>query len=80
MFALADKHELEIHPLAMRAARRDAKLITNKVRKDRRANQLFLDVLCSPRDPELVLRWMNEASIFRPVHSGFRPGRSADAV
>ncbi|MEO0440417.1 MAG: [protein-PII] uridylyltransferase, partial [Pseudomonadota bacterium] len=64
MFHLADKHELEIHPLAMRAARRDAKLITNRIRKDRRANKLFLDVLCSPRDPELVLRWMNEASIF----------------
>ncbi len=64
IFHLADKHELEIHPLAMRAARRDAKLITNKIRKDRRANKLFLEVLCSPRDPELVLRWMNEASIF----------------
>lgn len=64
IFQLADKHELEIHPMAMRAARRDAKLITNKIRKDRRANSLFLDVLCSPRDPELVLRWMNEASIF----------------
>ncbi|MEP3224847.1 MAG: [protein-PII] uridylyltransferase [Parasphingorhabdus sp.] len=64
IFQLADKHGLEIHPLAMRAARRDAKLITNKIRKDQRANKLFLDVLCSPRDPELVLRWMNEASIF----------------
>lgn len=64
IFWLADNHELEIHPLAMRAARRDAKLIDNKVRKDARANKLFLDVLCSPRDPELVLRWMNEAAIF----------------
>ncbi|WP_430417714.1 [protein-PII] uridylyltransferase [Parasphingorhabdus sp.] len=64
IFWLADKHELEIHPMAMRAARRDAKLIGNKVRKNKRANALFLDVLCSPRDPELVLRWMNEASIF----------------
>lgn len=64
IFHLADKHELEIHPLAMRAARRDAKLITNKIRKNKRANTLFLNVLCSPRDPELVLRWMNEASIF----------------
>ncbi|VAW02471.1 [Protein-PII] uridylyltransferase / [Protein-PII]-UMP uridylyl-removing enzyme [hydrothermal vent metagenome] len=64
IFQLADKHELEIHPLAMRAARRDAKLITNEIRKDKRTNRLFLDVLCSPRDPELVLRWMNEASIF----------------
>ena len=64
IFWLADKHELEVHPLAMRAARRDAKLIDNKIRKNTRANKLFLDVLCSPRDPELVLRWMNEAAIF----------------
>mgnify|MGYP003638566930 FL=1 len=64
IFWLADKHGLEIHPMAMRAARRDAKLIDNKIRKDARANKLFLDVLCSPRDPELVLRWMNEAAIF----------------
>src|SRR5262245_63416929 len=26
MFAIADKHQVEIHPLAMRAASRDAKL------------------------------------------------------
>ena len=64
IFQLADKYELEIHPMAMRAARRDAKLIDNNIRKNKRANQLFLEVLCSPRDPELVLRWMNEASIF----------------
>lgn len=64
IFWLADKHQLEVHPLAMRSARRDAKLIDNRIRKDARANKLFLDVLCSPRDPELVLRWMNEAAIF----------------
>jgi [protein-PII] uridylyltransferase len=64
MFALADRHELEIHPLAMRAASRDARLIDNKVRSDPRANALFLDVLTSPRDPEKVLRWMNEAGVF----------------
>jgi [protein-PII] uridylyltransferase len=64
IFALADKYELEIHPLAMRAANRDAKLIDNQVRADARANALFLDVLTSPRDPETVLRWMNEAGIF----------------
>ena len=29
-----------------------------------RANALFLDVLTSPRDPETVLRWMNEAGVF----------------
>ncbi|WP_445194040.1 [protein-PII] uridylyltransferase [Sphingomonas sp. Tas61C01] len=63
MFQLADLHALEIHPLAMRAAARDAKLIDD-YRADPRANAAFLDVLASPRDPELVLRWMNEAGVF----------------
>jgi [protein-PII] uridylyltransferase len=63
IFQLADLHGVEIHPLAMRAANRDARLISAH-RRDPRANALFLDVLTSPRDPELVLRWMNEAGVF----------------
>jgi [protein-PII] uridylyltransferase len=63
IFALADRYELEIHPLAMRAAARDAKLVDD-ARADPRANALFLEVLTSPRDPETVLRWMNEAGVF----------------
>ena len=64
LFQLADAHGLEIHPLAMRQAARDAVLITSAVRRDPRANRLFLEVLTSKRDPETVLRWMNEASVF----------------
>jgi len=64
MFALADKYGLEIHPMAMRAAAASAKLIDASVRADREANALFLDILTSPRDPETVLRWMNEAGVF----------------
>ncbi len=64
MFALADKHGVEIHPQAMRAANRDARLIDHRVRNDPRANALFMDVLTSKRDPETVLRWMNEATVF----------------
>ncbi len=63
IFQLADLHGVEINPLAMRAAKRDAKLIDGH-RRDARANAFFLDVLTSPRDPELVLRWMNEAGVF----------------
>jgi [protein-PII] uridylyltransferase len=63
LFQLADLHGLEIHPLAMRAAARDAKLVDD-IRRNPRANALFLDVLTSPRDPETVLRWMNEAGVF----------------
>jgi [protein-PII] uridylyltransferase len=72
IFQLADKFELEIHPLAMRAAQRDARLIDNAVRRDKRANSLFLDVLTSPRDPETVLRWMNESTIFGRFVPDFR--------
>jgi [protein-PII] uridylyltransferase len=64
MFALADRYALEIHPLAMRAAGRCAKLIDARVRENLEANSLFLDVLTSPRDPETMLRWMNEAGVF----------------
>lgn len=64
MFALADLHGLELHPSAVRAARRDARLIDARIRRDPRANALFLGVLSSPRDPETVLRWMNEAGVF----------------
>ncbi len=64
LFQLADEYQLEIHPLAMRAAQRDAKLIKNNIRQDERANALFMEVLTSPRDPETVLRWMNEATVF----------------
>jgi [protein-PII] uridylyltransferase len=64
IFALADLHGVEIHPQAMRIANRDARLIDAKVRSDPRANALFMNVLTSPRDPEYVLRWMNEATVF----------------
>ena len=64
IFALADEHGLEIHPQAMRAANRDARTIDARIRNDVRANALFMQVLTSPRDPETVLRWMNEATVF----------------
>ena len=72
IFALADRHGLAIHPSAMRAASRDAPLVTAKVRRDPRANAAFLDVLTSPRDPETVLRWMNESSVFGRFIPDFR--------
>jgi [protein-PII] uridylyltransferase len=64
MYALAARERLEIHPAAMRAAARDAGLIRAKVRKDPRANALFLEVLTNLNSPDVVLRWMNEAGVF----------------
>lgn len=63
IFRLAEEHGLEVHPLAMRAAARDARL-ADTIRHDPRANALFLELLAGHRDPETVLRWMNEAGVF----------------
>ena len=64
LFQIAESEELEIHPDTMRQAGRDCALIKAKVRKDKRANALFLDLLCGRNNPEMVLRWMNEAGVF----------------
>ena len=63
LFALAAREGLEIHPNAMRAATRDARL-ADTVRNDARANALFLEVLTARENPDVVLRWMNEAGVF----------------
>ena len=63
LFALAAREGLEIHPTAMRAAARDARLV-DLVRNDPDANALFLEVLTTRTAPDLVLRWMNEAGVF----------------
>jgi [protein-PII] uridylyltransferase len=72
IFQLADKFGLEIHPMAMRAAQRDGKLIDAKMRGDERVNAMFMDVLTSQRDPETVLRWMNESTVFGRVVPDFQ--------
>jgi [protein-PII] uridylyltransferase len=64
IFAIADTEGLEIHPETMRLIARDARLINADLRKDPRANALFLGLLTSHNDPETVLRWLNEAGVF----------------
>jgi [protein-PII] uridylyltransferase len=64
IFQLAEANNLEIHPETMRQAGRDSALIKAPLRRDKRANALFLDLLCGKNDPEMVLRWMNEAGVF----------------
>ena len=63
LFHLADKHELQHHPDAMRLATRSLKLIDAGLRENKDANRLFLEVLTSRNDPEEALRRMNEAGV-----------------
>ncbi len=63
LFYLAQKHNLAIHPEAMRTAARSLKLIDADVRADAEANRLFLEILTSKNEAETVLRRMNEAGV-----------------
>src|SRR6516225_882225 len=63
LFRLAQKHNLEFHPQAMRAATRSLKLIDKNVRDDAEANRLFLEILTAQDAAEIVLRRMNEAGV-----------------
>lgn len=64
IFVLADSEHLVIHPDTMRMITRDVRLVDAAVRRDPRANALFLELMTSRNDPETVLRWLNEAGVF----------------
>lgn len=64
LFHIADARSVHIHPDAFRAATRALHLIDDDLRANAEANRLFLEVLSSRRDPETVLRWMNECGVF----------------
>ncbi|WP_232494994.1 [protein-PII] uridylyltransferase [Novosphingobium kaempferiae] len=64
IFVLAEREGLEIHPETLRLISRDSALIRDEVRDDRRANDLFMELLTSRRNPEVALRSFNEAGVF----------------
>src|SRR3954462_9887690 len=62
MFRLAQKHNLVLHPDAMRTANKSLKLIDSKLGQNPEANKLFLEILTS-QDAEIILRRMNETGV-----------------
>jgi [protein-PII] uridylyltransferase len=62
MFRIAQKHNLVLHPDAMRAATKSLRLIDSKLRQNPEANKLFLEILTS-HDAEIILRRMNETGV-----------------
>ncbi|MEQ8357387.1 MAG: [protein-PII] uridylyltransferase [Kiloniellaceae bacterium] len=63
IFQVAQKHELDIHPEALRTATRNLKLVNKALREDPKASALFLEILTSEKDPETTLRRLNEAGV-----------------
>ncbi|MBL8780337.1 MAG: [protein-PII] uridylyltransferase [Alphaproteobacteria bacterium] len=64
LFHVADQKGVDVHPDALKHVTRNLGLIDDALRADREANRLFLETLCSRRDPERTLRLMNEAGVF----------------
>ncbi len=64
LFHLAQERGIDIHPHALHLVTQNLKLVDAHLRGDKRAAQLFLDMLTSKKDPETTLRRLNEAGVF----------------
>ncbi|WP_226893581.1 [protein-PII] uridylyltransferase [Nisaea sediminum] len=62
-FHTAQKHDLELHPHALRLVTQNLKRIDKDLRKDEEANRLFVEMLEAPQGPERIFRRMNEAQV-----------------
>ena len=63
LFVLADEHQASFSPEVLRDVRANVRLIDDKLRNEVAANRLFMRLLMDSRDPEGVLRKMNEAGV-----------------
>ena len=63
IFRRAQTEGRDIHPATLRLIHRARGLITASVRDDPEANRAFRAILCDRRDPEKILRMMNEAGV-----------------
>ncbi len=63
IFWLVGREELLFHPEAFKALTRSLKFINTDLRKNKKANQYFLEILTSPKTVERILRRMNESGV-----------------
>ncbi len=63
LFVLADENQASFAPEVLRQVRANFALIDDNLRANPAANRLFLRLLADARDPEGVLRHMNEAGV-----------------
>jgi [protein-PII] uridylyltransferase len=63
LFSFADEHQASFSPEVLRQVRSSFRLIDDNLRANPTANRLFMRLLTDSRDPEGVLRKMNEAGV-----------------
>lgn len=63
LFRIAQKHDLDIHPAALRQVARNLKRVDRAMQKHPKANAIFLDILLSSKGPETALKRMNDAGL-----------------
>jgi [protein-PII] uridylyltransferase len=63
LFHVAQHHDLDVHPRALRSVKQNLKLVRRALRHDVEANKLFMGMLTGP-DPEKTLVRLNEAGVF----------------
>lgn len=64
IFHVAQRYELDVHPRALRLIRQNLKFIRGRTRNDKRANQLFIEIMTFEKGPGFALRLMNEVGVF----------------
>ncbi len=63
LFRVAQEHNFDIHPHALKLITRARSRIDEDLRRDPEANRLFMEILTSGKDPEQALRRMNGAGV-----------------
>ena len=63
LFAAAGRHGAEIHPDALKMLRKSLNLIRGSILDDPEANAIFIELLTTSEQPDIVLRMMNEAGV-----------------
>ncbi len=63
IFLTAHEHRLSVHPKALRAISRHLHCINDAFQQQKEANALFLKMLLHEKEPQKLLRQMNEAGL-----------------
>jgi len=71
-YKIADDTGLDFHPDALELLTKSLKLVDADMRRNEEANRIFLDLICSIKGPERILRRMNETGFLGRFVPPFR--------